>query len=102
MQHQEEFIVEFEDQALADAARATHNAAMQGFERGLDRSQDERVSESDLTKRLADHACIQRIEVDDQIGQFWHRNIVACLVQLITRRVNRTIAGAGSSKTVCA
>ena len=87
--------------AALDAACAAHNATMQCFERRLDGPQDKGISQTHLSEGLVDDPLIQGVEVDDQIGQFRHAHIVACLVQMFTERVNRTIGRAGSSNTVC-
>ena len=72
MNDKEELAVEREDDSLADAPQPNDLLAGQFRGRWLDRAQDKWVGEPDLFQRMAEHACLQRLEIDGHVGKFRH------------------------------
>jgi hypothetical protein len=69
MDHEQQLIVEFEDEPLADAADAAHGPAEDAVEGRIVRAQDERAREGDALEALADDVARQGLEIDDDVGQ---------------------------------
>ena len=72
MNDKEELVAEREDNSLAQAPQPDDLLPGQFGGGRVDRAQDEWVGEPDLFQRMAEHACLQRFEIDGHIGKFRH------------------------------
>jgi hypothetical protein len=70
MQDEETIAVEFEDDALADSPYCADDFAVNGLDRWVDRSEDERAQKIDTLEAVADDVPRQRLEVDDDVREF--------------------------------
>ena len=62
--------IEDEDDALADAADAANDLAVDRVDRRIDGAEDERAVEDEPLEAAADDVARQRLEVDDDVGKF--------------------------------
>ena len=69
---EKQIVVEGEDDALADAAHAADDRAVDRVDRRIDRAEDERAVEREPLEAAADDVARQRLEVDDDVGEFGH------------------------------
>jgi hypothetical protein len=70
--HQEELVVEFEHDPLADAAHAAHRLARHRRKRRVVGAQQERREHLDLSERTPDHVALEALEVGADVGQLGH------------------------------
>jgi hypothetical protein len=70
MDDQKQILIEGQHDALADAADAAHGAAVEDVNRGVDGAEDERAVEREPLEAATDDVARQRLEVDDDVGEF--------------------------------
>jgi hypothetical protein len=63
-------IVKGEDDALADAADAANDLAVDGVDGWIDRPEDEGAVQREPLEPASDDVPRQRVEVDDNVGEF--------------------------------
>ncbi len=73
MDDEKKIVVEFEDDALADAAHAAHDLAVDDVNRWIDGAEDEGAEEIEAFEALADDVAGQRFDVDNDVGKFRQR-----------------------------
>jgi len=66
-------VVEFEDDALADAAHAADDLAVDDVNRWIDGAEDERAEEMEAFEALTDDVTSQRFDVDNDVRKFRQR-----------------------------
>ena len=72
MDDEEELAFESEDDPFAEAPEGDDFLAGQLGGGRLDRAEDERIGEPELFQRMAEHARLQRLEIDGDVGKFRH------------------------------
>ncbi len=72
MEHDEQLVVEADDDALAEARQPAHGPATKGGDRRVDGAQHEGVSEPDILQRPTRQAALQRLDIGGDVGQFGH------------------------------
>ena len=72
VQHEEQVVVEREDEALAEPANRAHGLAVHDLERRHRGAQQERVAQFDPREHLPDDTRLERFAVDLDVGQFGH------------------------------
>src|SRR4029077_5454896 len=73
MDDEEELAVEFEHDALAEAADGVDVPAFQLGRRRIERAEDKRARQSDFEQRLPEEPLLERFDVDGHIREFRHR-----------------------------
>ena len=74
MDHDEQLIFDFDDDALSDAANVENVFPFKFGDGGLDRAQEKWTRKSHAEKRLPYDPLLQRFDIDGHIGKFWHRD----------------------------
>ena len=77
MQHEEQVVVELEDDALAEPAQAADRLAEDGVDRRVEGAEEKRIGEPDLRQRLADDAGAEAVDVGDDVGKFGHGRMLS-------------------------
>jgi hypothetical protein len=72
MNHKEEFILQLEDDALAEPAQTYDDLSLSRRDRRVERAHDERAADPDLLNRLLEDALVQRFDVNRYVGEFRH------------------------------
>src|SRR6266849_8955004 len=70
--HDEQVVLELEDQAFARTAQAQHALVCGRFERWVGRAQDERAGQPNALQRLAHDVALEKIQVDRQVRKLGH------------------------------
>src|SRR5713226_5900418 len=70
--HQEQVVLELEDQAFARTSQAQDALVFGCFERWIGGAQDERAGEPNALERLAYDVALEKIQVDRQVRKLGH------------------------------
>src|SRR5262249_17329367 len=62
--------VEREHNALAHPAHVSHNSTLYGFNRRIDRAEDERAEQPQAFETTVENAWLQGFDVDNNVGKF--------------------------------
>jgi hypothetical protein len=80
MKRQPEIILQSDRNTFSDSPQLMDNTAIHAAKRGLRGSQEKRAVQSYPLKWLANYAWLERADVTDNIGEFWH-GISACAAE---------------------
>lgn len=69
MEHEEQVVIEDEQNSLANAAHGTHALAGDRVESRFDRAQHEGAQQLNLLEALPDDVALQRLDVDDDVRE---------------------------------
>lgn len=83
MKDDEQIVFEPEDDPLPKAAERGDAFPADVGRSGVDRAEDERAGEPELAKRMAEHACRERFEVDGYVGKFRHNLSIMTIVRIM-------------------
>src|SRR5436189_6456532 len=72
MDDQEQFVIEHQHDALADAANRAHHGTVDRLEGRIHRSQDERTTQRDTLEAAADDPLGERFDVNGYVRKFGH------------------------------
>src|SRR5439155_2367628 len=75
------------DNALAHASHVADDVSVDGFDRWIDRSENERTEEVKTLEALADEARFQRLDVDDDVRELRQLIFLEPLHNLFARPV---------------
>jgi hypothetical protein len=77
MDDDEKVRIELEDDPFADPAHAANDLSVNDINGRLNGAQDERAVEGKPLETATDDVPGERLEVDDDVGEFWQRLIFA-------------------------
>jgi hypothetical protein len=72
MKDEEQLIFHLHDDPLADAVQIRHATAFDGLKWRVNRAQQKRRDQPNARDALAHDSWPQRMEVQEDVGEFWH------------------------------
>jgi len=92
MEHEKHFVLCFDDDAFAQPSQANDRAALNGGQRRIHGTQQERACQPNTQHAVADNARCQRAQVEKNVWQFRHGSLLP-YPSIVARRLTLIAAG---------